>query len=47
MSPTHEFKFEAPDGKQRKADVLSSEDIILLAKYIPNIKATKFLDWFT
>lgn len=47
VSPTHDFKFEAPDGKQRKADVLSSEDVILLAKHIPNSKATKFLDWFT
>ena len=47
VSPTHDFKFEAPDGKQRKADVLRSEDVLLVAKHIPNSKATKFLDWFT
>ena len=47
VSPTHDFKFEAPDGKQRKADVLRSEDVLLVAKHIPNSNATKFLDWFT
>ena len=47
VSPTHEFKFEAPDGKQRKADVLRSEDVIIIAKHYPNNRASKFLDWFT
>lgn len=47
VSPTHGFKFEAPDGKQRKADVLNSEGVILLAKHYPNNRAAKFLDWFT
>lgn len=47
VSETHEFKFEAPDGKQRKADVLSSEGVILLAKHYPNNRASGFLDWFT
>ena len=47
MSATHGFKFEAPDGKQRKADVLNSEGVILLAKHYPNNRASKFLDWFT
>lgn len=47
VSPTHDFKFEAPDGKQRKADVLTSDDVSLVVKYIPNNRATKFLDWFT
>ncbi len=47
VSATHGFKFEAPDGKQRKADVLNSEGIILLAKHYPNNRAAKFLDWFT
>ena len=47
VSPTHDFKFEAPDGKQRKADVLRSEDVLLVAKHIPNNKATEFLNWFT
>lgn len=35
VSPTHGFKFEAPDGKQRIADVLNSEDVVLLAKQNP------------
>ncbi len=47
VSPTHGFKFEAPDGKQRKADVLNSEGVILLAKHYPNNRASGFLDWFT
>ena len=47
VSPTHGFKFEAPDGKQRMADVLSSDGVILLAKHYPNNRASKFLDWFT
>ena len=47
VSTTHRFKFEAPDGKQRKADVLNSEGVILLAKHYPNNRASKFLDWFT
>jgi len=44
VSPTHGFKFEAPDGKQRKADVLNSEGVILLAKHYPNNRAGAFLD---
>lgn len=47
VSGTHEFKFEAPDGKLRKADVLKSEDVALLAKHYPNNRANEFLDWFT
>lgn len=47
MSPTHGFKFEAPDGKQRIADVLNSEGVVLLAKHYPNNRAGKFLVWFT
>lgn len=47
VSATHGFKFEAPDGKQRKADVLNSEGVVLLAKHYPNNRASKFLDWFT
>lgn len=31
VSATHGFKFEAPDGKQRKADVLDSKAVI----YVP------------
>ena len=47
VSPTHGFKFEAPDGKQRVADVLNSEDVILLARHYPNNRAGDFLNWFT
>lgn len=47
VSAAHGFKFEAPDGKQRVADVLNSEGVILLAKHYPNNKAAMFLDWFT
>ena len=36
VGATHGFKFEAPDGKQHKADVLNSEGVILLAKHYPN-----------
>lgn len=43
VSGTHGFKFEAPDGKQRKADVLNSEGVIILAKHYPNNRAAKFL----
>lgn len=47
MSGTHGFKFEAPDGKQRVADVLNSESVIVLAKHCPNNRGNAFLDWFT
>ena len=47
MSTTHEFKFEAPDGKSRVADVLNSKDVVLLVKNYPNNRANDFLDWFT
>lgn len=47
VSDTHQFKFEAPDGKMRVADVLDSEGVTLLAKNYPNNRANDFLDWFT
>lgn len=47
VSGTHGFKFEAPDGKQRVADLLNSESVIVLAKHYPNNRANAFLDWFT
>ncbi len=46
VSDTNHFKFEAPDGKMRKADVLDSERVQLLAKHYPNNRASEFLDWF-
>ena len=47
VSATHGFRFEAPDGKLRVADVLNSEGVVLLAKNYPNNRANDFLDWFT
>ena len=47
MSATHEFKFEAPDGKRRKADVLDAGGVQMLAKHYPGNRAHAFLDWFT
>lgn len=47
VSATHGFRFEAPDGIRRIADVLNSEGVIILAKHYPNNRASKFLDWFT
>ena len=44
---THKLKIVAADGKEYNSDALLADDIILLAKHIPNSKATKFLDWFT
>ena len=46
VSDTHGFKFEAPDGKMRKADVLDAESVHILAKHYPNNRANDFLDWF-
>ncbi len=47
VSVSHEFKFEAPDGKQRKADALDADNVQILAKHYPNNRARSFLDWFT
>lgn len=47
VSGTHNFKFEAPDGKLRKADVLDYKGVQLLAKHYPNTKAGAFFDWFS
>lgn len=47
VSVTHDFKFEAPDGKKRAADALDNECVQILAKHYPNNKANAFLDWFT
>ena len=43
MSVTHDFKFEAPDGKKRADDA----GVQMLAKHYPNNRANDFLDWFT
>lgn len=47
VSVTNQFKFEAPDGKQRAADALDASCVQTLAKHYPNNRANAFLDWFT
>ena len=47
MSITHNFKFQAPDGKQRAADALDAECVQTLATHYPNNRANAFLNWFT
>ncbi|MBP7399957.1 MAG: Fic family protein [Chitinophagales bacterium] len=46
VSVTTQFKFIAPDGKLRLADMLDSNGVSALAKNFPNNRAMKFLDWF-
>lgn len=46
VSDTNHFKFEAPDGKMRKADVLDNEAVQLLAKHYPNNRANAFVTTF-
>jgi cell filamentation protein len=46
VSITHDFKFQAPDGKQRAADALDGECVQAVAKNYPNNRASAFLDWF-
>ena len=47
VSVTHDFKFQAPDGKQRAADALDAEAVKTLAENYPNNRARAFLNWFT
>ena len=47
VSVTHDFKFLAPDGKQRAADALDADCVQTVAKNYPNNRASKFLEWFT
>ena len=46
VSVTHDFKFQAPDGKLRAADALDAECVQTIAKNYPNNRASAFLDWF-
>ncbi len=46
VSVTHDFRFQAPDGKRRYADALDAECVQTVAKNYPNNRARKFLDWF-
>ncbi|MCI0922541.1 protein adenylyltransferase Fic [Sphingobacterium rhinopitheci] len=47
VSVTTQLKFLAPDGKNRLADVLDYEGIVLLGKTFPGTKANRFMEWFT
>ncbi len=47
VSVTHEFKFQAPDGKKRTADAIDNNCVEIVAKNYPNNRAIAFLDWFT
>ena len=47
VSVTHNFKLEAPDGKQRASDALDTACVQTLAKHYPANRANAFLDWFT
>ncbi len=46
-SITNQFKFQAPDGKQRASDAIDAECVRTLALHYPNNRANDFLDWFT
>ncbi|MGX8707762.1 MAG: protein adenylyltransferase Fic [Bacteroidales bacterium] len=46
VSVTHDFRFEAPDGKQRASDALDTQCVQTLAKHYPANRANAFLDWF-
>ena len=45
-SVTTQFKFTAPDGKKRSANVLDYNGIIELAKNFPGKQANRFIEWF-
>ena len=47
VSATTQFKFLAPDGKLRLADMLDYKGIIALGKNFPGTKANRFIEWFT
>lgn len=46
VSVTNQFKFQAPDGKQRTTDALDAEAVQKLAQNYPNNRANTFLNWF-
>ena len=47
VSATTQFKFPAPDGKRRFADMLDYNGIIAMGKEFPAKKANRFIEWFT
>lgn len=46
-SVTTLLKLRAPDGKMRQSNVLSYEQIIVLAKVFPSTQANHFIEWFS
>jgi cell filamentation protein len=46
VSATTQFKFLAPDGKNRFADMLDYDGIITLGKTFPGRKANRFIEMF-
>jgi cell filamentation protein len=46
-SVTTQFKFAAPDGKKRVANVLDYGGVKELAKNFPGKQANRFIEWFT
>jgi len=46
VSATTQLKLLAKDGKRYLTDTLDSNGIVELARYFPNNKAMKFVDWF-
>ena len=46
-SSTTQFKFTAPDGKKRMANVFDYDGIIKVAKNFPSKQANRFIEWFT
>lgn len=47
VSTTTQLKLKAADGKRYNTDVVDADGVAILAKSIPNNKATAFLDWLT
>lgn len=47
VSATNQLRLTAPDGKQRLTDVLDNQGVLLLARFFPNNKAMRFVEWFT
>jgi cell filamentation protein len=45
-SVTTQFKFTAPDGKKRLANVLDYDGVKELAKSFPSKQANRFIEWF-
>ncbi|NLC72425.1 MAG: cell filamentation protein Fic [Ruminococcaceae bacterium] len=46
-SVTTQFKFTAPDGKERLANVIDYDGVKEFAKKFPSKQANRFIEWFT